>query len=369
MRAKRAGAALLLALLGAAPRALASETDNLTFRFVVLEDSAPKVNAKLNELLEQIRKDANATLRESSSPRLATDTEAELAFMKAYRARILKKFHSRLVPVFELCIERNDCAEWPRFERIALRRAESIFGESRYNLGAIAFLASSIELCGVRLGTDKTTHLFSNGFFYYNGSRREGSRLVTPGDAYAWAMADERGLFGARSNAVVSSADAEATAAGFRLSSDYFLGEDPVFARDAESGEIVKRRDVDVCRYVNDRMDEGRNVPAYTAGKKKTTRLEKAIEERRVSNARAERSLGAEERRAVKEELVKRPIDPEHGRLSIPQRTFLALRLAWAYLTLPSASRRAANLIVFPKFDLERRKPLVIRREPAAPPH
>jgi hypothetical protein len=115
-------------------------------------------------------------------------------------------------------------------------------------------------------------------------------------------------------------------------------------------------------------MDEGRNVPAYTAGKKKTTRLEKAIEERRASNARAERSLGAEERRAVKEELVKRPIDPEHGRLSIPQRTFLALRLAWAYLTLPSPSRRAANLIVFPKFDLERRKPLVIRREPVVPP-
>jgi len=364
---KRTGAGLILALLLTASRAFASETDNLTYRFVALEDSAPKVNAKLNELLEQIREDANATLKARSSPRLATDTEVELAFMKAYRARILKKFHSRLVPIFEVCIERNDCAGWPRFERIALRRAESIFGESRYNLGAIAFLASSIELCGVRLGTDKTTHLFSNGFFYYNGSRREGSRLVTPGDAYDWAMADERGLFGARSNAVVSSADAEATAAGFRLASDYFLGEDPVFARDAESGEIVKRRDVDVCRYVNERMDEGRNVPAYTAGKRKTTRLEKAIEERRAANARAE-TLGAEERRALKEDLVKRPIDPEHGRLSIPQRTFLALRLVWAYLTLPSPSRRAANLIVFPKFDLERRKPLVIRREPVVPP-
>jgi hypothetical protein len=57
---------------------------------------------------------------------------------------------------------------------IALERAESIYGQVHYNRVAIGFLSPSIDLCGVRVGCDKLTHLFSNGFFYYDASRQKG---------------------------------------------------------------------------------------------------------------------------------------------------------------------------------------------------
>ncbi|HKC26109.1 MAG TPA: hypothetical protein VKF32_15290, partial [Thermoanaerobaculia bacterium] len=210
-------ACLLIALIlvGSVPSARASETDNLTYRFLPLEDSAPKLNALFDAFLVKVLAETNEKLAARfGDPRRATDTEVELAFIKTYRARSLRRFGDRLLTMFEVCIERNDCPDWSRFERIALLRKESVYGEARYNTVAVAFVASTIELCGVRLGTDKLTHLFSNGFLYYNASRREGSPLTSLEEVYRIAMADERGLMGARSTSVVSPADAEATLAG-----------------------------------------------------------------------------------------------------------------------------------------------------------
>lgn len=349
--------------LGVASAAVAAETDNVTFRYVPLEDSAAKLNAQVNSTLEAVAGRANADLQKSAvGPVRATDLEAELAFVRAYREIVLRRFLDRLLPVVGACVESNDCAGWPRFERIVLNGEESIYGESRYNRIAESSLAPTFRLCGVRMGTDKLTHLFSNGFFYYNASRREGSRIRTDDDARRAALADERGLMGAKSTAVASPADAEATLAGFRFARDELEGPDPVFERDASTGLLRKRRDVDVCSYVAPGWDEEVNPPEFTASRARVARIRAAIDERRAANAKAETSMSAEEKRALAKDLLSRPLPESHGRLPFFYKIYVALKWAVAYFTVPEDSREAISYLVFPKFRAEGRRPISLRR-------
>ena len=361
------GTAIAITILSASV-AFGAETDNLTYRFLPLEDSAPKVNAVVNDKLETVVERANDELRrEGRDPSAASDIEAELAFFRAYRRLALRRFSDRLLPIFEACIESDDCPGWPRFERIVLEGTESIYAEARYNRIAESSLAPTFELCGVRMGTDKMTHLFSNGFFYYNASRQEGSRLQSDDEVLRAALQDERGLMGARSTAVESPADAEATRAGYRLARDVFEGNDPIVGRDPESGLLARRREVDVCAYVSPGFDEVTNPPVFTAGKAPVARIRKAIAARTIQNETAERSMTEEEKRSLEGWIVSRRLPESHGKLPFFYKLYVALKWGVAYFTVPKGSREAIGYLVFPKFRLRGRRPIALRREkPAA---
>src|SRR5262249_36336761 len=131
-------AALWILRAGAA---LGSETDNLTYRYLPLEDSASKFNRMANETLDLVLQQTNEKLRPRGEPLGIGDTEVELTFAKTYVETVIRRFGDRLLPALETCVEKNDCAGWPRFERIVLTPGESIYGEARYNRVAIAFLA------------------------------------------------------------------------------------------------------------------------------------------------------------------------------------------------------------------------------------
>lgn len=360
--------AAVLALPLAQPSgARGAETDNLTFRFVPLEDSAPKLNREINRVLGEIAGTVNRDLAASGGTARASDTDVEWTFARVYRRTVLAKFGDRLLPLFGACVERNDCPGWPKFERIVLTGKESIYDESRYTLIARRSLAPSFDLCGVRMGTDKLTHLFSNGFFYYNASRRRGSRLTGADAVDRAAMADERGLMGARSTAVVSPADAAATLAGWRLARSYFFGGDPVYGRDARSGRLVRRRDVDVCRFVSSDFDEVRNPSIFTAGRAKVRRIRAAIAEREKDNAAA-RTLSAAEIGRLRGVLTARPLPPDHGRMPVFAGMGVLVKWAVAYLTMPRDSRRAIRYLAFPDFNRKDRTPIVMLRVPESRP-
>jgi hypothetical protein len=308
----------------------------------------------LNGFLDVLVEQANLELvRRHGDPRRASDTEAELELARGWVRTLMPTIESRILPIFEVCIERNDCPGWPRFERLSLRREESIYGESRYNPIATAYAASSIDLCGVRVGSDKTTHLLSHGFFYYNASRRPGEELETEEDALRLASAEERGLVGARATGVVSGADAEATAAGFRFFHDLFLGDDPALSRSAASGLLARRRAVDLCAYVRPSMDEALNPPDYTGSPRRTARLRAAIA-RRAAGALAEGDAS----------VVHREPDPRHHEISLLTRVSLIVKHAFTYLTMPREQRAGTRFLVFPNLKLERRRPIVLHRLP-----
>jgi hypothetical protein len=327
------------------------------------------LNRVVNDQLEKVAQLANSRLAsEFRDPAQASDTEAELAFAIAYRNTVLKKFGERLLPLFGACIESNDCPGWPGFERIVLEGKESIYGESNYNRIAIASLAPTFKLCGVRVGTDKLTHLFSNGFFYYNASRQKGSRLENEDDVYRQSLEDEHGLMGARSTAVVSDADARATRLGYRLAKSYFEGDDPVFARSEQTGLLEKRRPIDVCRFVPADLDEAVTPPIFTARPGRRKSIKKAIAERIAQNEAAEASMVPEARENLRRELTARALPADHGRLPFFYKLYIALKWFWAYVTIPRDAREAIGYLVFPKWKLDRRTPIVLRREPSVRP-
>ncbi len=359
----RLAATVLTLFLGREARG--AETDNWTYRFVPLEDSAAKLNAMVNALLEGIAARVNERLaRRPEGPAAASDTEVELDFAREYDRSVLRRFGDRLLPIFDACVEANDCPGWPSFERIELRGRESIYGEGRYTKISIASLAPTIELCGVRMGADKLTHLFSNGFFYYNAGRQKGGRPRDAEEAYAMALADERGLMGARSTGVESPADARATQAGYRLASDYFQGEDPVFARGAETGLLIRRRDVDLCRYVTREFDEALDLSRLDLCRG-ARRVEAAIAERQAEDAWAREGLTPQDLEELREKILARPGVSLRAGLPLSYEAYLGLKWGWAYLTMPRDSRRAVKCLVFPKFSLKNRAPILLRREPA----
>jgi len=363
MTKRRIAALVLVAQIAAAAGDLfAAETDNWTYRFLRLEDSAAKLNGVLNDYLQRLAEETNGRLRGmGNDPLSIDDTQVELTFVLTYRDMVLHRFGERVLPVFAACTERNDCPGWPKFERIALEKRESVYGQVHYNAVAIGFLAPSIDLCGVRVGTDKLTHLFSNGFFYYNLSRQKSSTLSTDQDVFELAMSDERGLMGARSTAVVSPADAQASVAGYRLASSYFEGEDPVFARD-QGGLLVRRRNVDVCSYVTGKWDEVANPSTFTARRRKVERLRKAIAERIAFNENVWRTWSEEEQRAWRERILARRFQDVHVGLPLINRLYLLVKYPITYLTLPKDLRPGIHAIIFPRLKLDERRPIVLRR-------
>src|SRR5438552_15510340 len=85
--AKRLAAALALFVPAAG---FASETDNLTYRFLRLEDSAAKLNGVINATLDTIAKRANERLAaRGAGANSASDTEVELIFDRTYTEVVL----------------------------------------------------------------------------------------------------------------------------------------------------------------------------------------------------------------------------------------------------------------------------------------
>ncbi len=89
---------IFVLLIAVAAAALASETDNLTYRYIPLEDSAPKLNAVLNTFLEKIAAETNEALKAKyGDPARGSDTEVELRFVRTYLRSILQRLDERLI--------------------------------------------------------------------------------------------------------------------------------------------------------------------------------------------------------------------------------------------------------------------------------
>ena len=146
----------------------------------------------------------------------------------------------------------------------------------------------------------------------------------------------------------------------------FAVADDPVFARDTETGFLRKRRDVDLCRYVSPSFDEAINRSRFTARRAKVERLKAAIAERRADNERAE-SMSEQEKSELKQRIVNRPLDVKHGWLPWFYKIYLVFTYPASYLTIPKELRAGASYLVFPDYKLKDRRPIVLRHEPTRP--
>lgn len=315
---------LTIFLLGCLPLAEASESDPWTYAYIPLSDSADLVSNRLQNLIQSVIDKVNA--EQFKNDLQPEDTALEFAFFAEFRSS-----HIRDVTwgVFERCIGTNSCPGWPLFERIQMYPEESVYhaGKWRY-IPARFHLASVVEVCGVRMGADKLTHFFDDGFHYFNAIRSKRKNLE-PEDIRQLSMAFEQSYMGTRLTGIVSRADIEANLAGLRFYSDLFGGLLPIIGRNAD-GRLFMLRNPDVCDYVTVYFDERilLNEFVYSflntpRARERSLNLSKIIDQRSSRSKNLARDLSKQELARQRKSILARRIPMTQW-----QREFPKLRLA-----------------------------------------
>ncbi|MCB9060082.1 MAG: hypothetical protein H6622_01000 [Halobacteriovoraceae bacterium] len=227
----------------------ATETDNYTYSDIDLEDSKEKINSIFNDDLDDIVFDLNVKLggrfKDFTS---ISDTQIELSLSGIYLEKLGKDpfFHP-----YEECINHGVC-RGVKIERILIRPNESIF--SKYNPVATTFVASTINMCGVRFGVDKISHLLMDAFAFYNATKDKRFN-ISKEDVLKYSDALESGGYGTKFTGVYSYSDIEANRKGVDLFYDLFSGQKNYLVRD-KKGRLKINKKVDLCDYVDKKFDE-----------------------------------------------------------------------------------------------------------------
>jgi hypothetical protein len=120
--------------------------------------------------------------------------------------------------------------------------------------------ASTIQLAGVLLGTDKIDHFWVQGYDYFRVSK-EGEE---PERAVRWGTRTELGIWGEATTGVFSYGDLAANYDGYRFYST-LLDPTSVVARD-DNGCVRMVRPFDWAEWIDWHYDEALNPSVYTEG-------------------------------------------------------------------------------------------------------
>ena len=368
MKCKMILRALILAsfFVGTSSITEASESDPWTYAYIPLADSATKVSDRLGNQIQTVIDKIN-----SRYPTRLTleDTELEFVFFTEFKSSYIRDV---AWGIFERCIGTNSCRGWPRFERIQMHPSESVYHEGRWRYIPSEFhLASIIQVCGVRMGADKITHLFDDGFHYFNALRSK-SKNFDLEDIKTLSMAFERSYMGTRITGIVSYADITANLAGVQFYADFFGGPAPMIGRNG-NGFLTMLRNPDICDYVSDQFDERVLENDYTYSLLKTSKasnlsrnLVKIIEQREYRSEALVLKLKRQELVKQTESILARRIPMTRW-----QKDFPKLRMvghATGYMTqfmFDSDFRSVSKLFGFNPLKprkLHDRKPVVMKR-------
>jgi hypothetical protein len=127
----------------------------------------------------------------------------------------------------------------------------------------------TLEVAGVRFGTDKLAHLVSSGWTYYGEYHKGLKKGESPEDAERRAVnrgiVEESLILGKLASGVTAIPDLEANYAGMHFYLDLCDVEDPILKL-GEDGWFISRP-VDLRDYVTPRWDESFQPPIYTKGR------------------------------------------------------------------------------------------------------
>lgn len=238
--------------------ALAYETDQVTHRDRVLFDAREPANAKVNAMLAIAVARANVQTRCDASAKehhrqLARAIYQETAHSEYVRDR--GEFSGLGFGSYSAWLETSpDVDRFDFLDRTdiygGIKRKESLI------LGSVG-VCSTVELAGIRVGTDKVDHFFEQGYTYFlesGGGRDEAKAL-------RWGMDSERTIFGLLTSNAFSYADLNANWQGYRFYRD-LLTTGPF--RVGPYGCVEQTRPFDWADYVNDAWDEALNPNLYT---------------------------------------------------------------------------------------------------------
>ena len=256
MSLRRTFAAMALAGL-ALGRAGALETDQYHAWGVPLADATAALNAKINYEIQ--RTIATATERSADRPASCRDITDE--FRRRVDFVILQPIeiwvtHSPLVPRVPATPE----------AQLGYRHEDIYGGFGPLDIGRWVPDSPTVEVNGVRFGTDKISHFFSSGWRYrkrYVEARRRGlSDEEAEEAAIRWGVLEESTGLGLLVDGVFSRGDLEANLGGMRFYLDLCEGPDPLLALGQERWQV--RRPFDWREYVTPGWDESYNTSVYS---------------------------------------------------------------------------------------------------------
>jgi hypothetical protein len=244
--------AVLAVLLAGGSSAL--ETDQYWAWGMPLADSTDAVNARFNLELER----AIAEFPDDSPPHSCT--QIAVAYRKRMRFLLLHEiqiwaWNSELVARIP-----NGGDEQREYRLTNLYSQHPLI-----DTGTWMPFTPTIQVAGVRFGTDKLAHLVSSGWTYYSEYRKGVSKGETPHEAERAAVRrgviEEGLILGGLASGVVALADIEASHGGMRFYRDLCDGEDPILVLEPDGWVVT--RPVDLRDYVTPRWDESFQPPVY----------------------------------------------------------------------------------------------------------
>lgn len=311
MRRPRGLAALLLVATSHSA-ASALETDQFYAWGRPLNDSTDVLNAKINLEIDK----ALAQVNGSSRSGRMTCERVEKRIIDRFRYPIFQK-----IEVWALNTELVDRVPATPEEEFEFRERYLYSGTPKIDIVRWMPPSPTILVNGIRIGTDKLSHFFSEGIFYHWLYHRALGDGLDPEAAERRAtrvgILTERTFLGLSSSGVLSRADLEANYEGMRFYIDLCDGDDPNLEKTPD-GWILKRP-FDLRDYVTPEWDESWQPSIY--GRIRWRRVEPEM--RRYCDrlddpdVREQRRIYAERDRAtLSEELVGALV--EQGKLRDP---------------------------------------------------
>jgi hypothetical protein len=249
-------AAALLVLAWVAP-ARAIETDQYYAWDREMEDSTETVNAKVNSEILLVLDEVNA---KPSWPALDC-------------FRVAKRIHDhfRLFIYHDLELWADNTSLIDRVpataeEESLFRRRCIYYSRNPFDVGTWMPPSPTIEVAGVRIGTDKLTHFFSEGWMSYGWFRGGLDKGLSPEAAELRAIDRgvllERSILGMAASGVFSPADMEANYQGMLFFRDLCDTERPALRKGDRGWRL--ERPFDLRDHVTPEWDESWQTNVYT---------------------------------------------------------------------------------------------------------
>jgi hypothetical protein len=221
-----------------------------------LEDSTDVINAKFNLELQ----------RAISSFDPPPEECIDIAVRFRKRMRFLLFHHVQMWAMNTSLVSRIPV---DADDDLIFRKTNLYHKHGAFDPGMWMTFTPTIEVNGVRIGTDKLSHFVSSGWTYYSSYRRALGNGKTHEDAEIAAvqrgLLEEKLILGRAAAGILSLADLEANLQGMRFYQGMCNGEDPVLVRGDDGWELG--RPVDLRDYVHPRWDESYQSNIYTKGR------------------------------------------------------------------------------------------------------
>jgi hypothetical protein len=255
VRSGALGVALLCVSLAGPARAI--ETDQYFAWGTPIEDSTDILNAKVNAEIRLALEEINRrpSWRTMECRRVMT--------------RVIDRFRGFVFHEIELWASNSPLVDrYPRsLDEVLRYREEYIYGNrGPFDAGTWIPPSPTIELHGVRVGTDKITHFFSEGWWYERWYRKALARGARAEEAERFAI--DRGIFtektvlGLGVSGVFSTADLEANYEGMLYLLGFCDGPSPVVEKTANGwAQIVP---FDFRDHVTPEWDESYQVSIFS---------------------------------------------------------------------------------------------------------